>query len=171
MFGKIWFWLLSNNRHGIHSPFVYDFLDRALYARRRPGCDPEQRLLMAAAEHFAPLRVGVSPSGAALAQWLKPRLPEAQWGQPPYDLYIAGRPGEAWENSLSDPEMWHNETVIFVGGLREGTLARQAWKHLCSLPKLRVTLETYRAGLLFFRRQQAPQHFKIRLKSSIFKRS
>lgn len=171
MFGKIWFWLSSRNRHGIHSPFVYDFLDRTLYARRFRGCDPEQRLLLAVSEHFAPRKVGASPSGAALAQWLRPCLPEAQWGQPPFDLYIAGRPGEELVEMLTDPALWHNESVIFVGGLRGGTRARKAWKQMCSLPQLRVTLETFRAGLLFFRRQQAPQHFKIRLKSSIFKRS
>ncbi len=171
MFEKIGFWLQSHNRHGIHSPFVYDFLDRTLYARKRPGCTPEQRLLLAAAEHFGPTRVGASPCGAALADWLGGHLPEGICGQPPYDLYIAGRPGEELEKRLNDPEWWHNDSVVFVGGLRGGTNAHQAWKRLCGLPRLRVTLETYHAGLLFFRRQQAPQHFRIRLKSSIFNRS
>lgn len=171
MFEKIGFWLRSRNRHGIHSPFVYGFLDRTLYARKRPGCTPEQRLLLAAAEHFGPTRVGVSPCGSALADWLRPHLPGRIWGQPPYDLYIAGRPGEGLEKCLNDPKWWHNDSVVFVGGLRGGKKARLAWERLCSLPQLPVTLETYRAGLLFFRRQQAPQHFRIRLKSSNFKRS
>lgn len=172
MFGKVWFWLRSRNRHGIHSPFIYAFLDRTLYARKRPRCTPQQQLLLAVSEHFKPGRVGVSPAGAALADWLRPHLPGAQWGQPPFDLFIAGHPGEdCLEAQLADPARWHNESVIFVSGLREGARARQAWKRLCALPQLRVTLETYRAGVLFFRRQQAPQHFRIRLKSSIFKRS
>ena len=171
MFEKIGFWLRSRNRHGIHSPFVYGFLDHTLYARECPGCTPEQRLLLAAALHFGPRRIGVGPGGNALADWLRPYLPEGAWGEPPYDLYIAGRPGEELEKTLNEPAFWHNESVIFVGGLREGSHARGAWQRLCCLPQLRVTLETYRAGLLFFRRQQARQHFRIRLKSSIFKRS
>lgn len=171
MSSALWFWFRSRNRHGVHSPFVYDFLERSLYARKRPGCSPEQQLLLAASEHFAPVRVGASPSASDWAGWLKPHLPEALWGSPPYDLYIADRPGTELESQLADHSLWHNESVIFVGGLRSGTEARRAWKRLCALPRLRVSLETYRAGLLFFRRQQAPQHFKIRLKSSTFKGS
>ena len=171
MFEKIGFWLRSQNRHGIHSPFVYGFLDRTLYARKRPGCTPEQQLLLAAAEHFAPTRVGSTSCGAVLAGWLGEKQPQAHGGQPPYDLFMASQPGEELEALLNDPALWHNDSVVFVGGLREGDQARQAWQRLCSLPQVRVTLETYRAGLLFFRPQQAPQHFRIRLKSSIFKRS
>ncbi len=166
---KLGFWWQARNRHGVHSPFVYGFLERSLYARKRPGCSPEQQLLLAAAEHFAPLRVGFTPSAADRADWLKTRLPDARWGLPPYDLFIADCPGTELEAQLADHSKWHNESVIFVGGLRTGPSARRAWKKLCLMPRLRVILETYRAGLLFFRSQQAPQHFKIRLKSSIFR--
>ncbi len=171
MLSALWFWFGARNRHGIHSPFVYAFLERTLYARRRRGCNPEQQLLLAACEHFGPKRVGVAASAAGLGAWLKPALPLASWGSRPFDLYIAGCPGPELEARLADPALWHNDSVLFVGGLRSGPEARRSWKRLCALPQLRVSLETYRAGLLFFRSQQAPQHFKIRLKSSIFKRS
>lgn len=169
MFSALRFWFSARNRHGVHSPFIYDFLERTLYARGRPGNNPEQQLLLAACEHFGPKRVGYAPSAYAWAARLKPALPEARWGTPPFDLFIADCPGPELEASLADPALWHNDSVVFVGGLRGGPESRNAWKRLCARPELRVSLETYRAGLLFFRSQQAPQHFKIRLKSAIFR--
>lgn len=166
---KLGFWWQARNRHGVHSPFVYGFLDRTLYARRRRACTREQHLLLAACEHFTPKRVAVAASAAELGAWITPHLPDALWNAPPFDFYIAGCPCPELEAALTDRALWHNESVVFVGGLRGTPEARQGWKRLCALPQLRVILETYRAGLLFFRSQQAPQHFKIRLKSSIFR--
>ena len=132
MIGRFLFNLHARNRHGIHSPFIYGFLDRSLYHPENREGSPNERLLRAARTHFGP----------DLLLWDPAEIPFGE--------------------SLSGPGGPRNDTVVYAGGIRRGG-NRRAWSEACAHPGVRVILETYDAGLLFFRREQAPQHFKIRI--------
>lgn len=155
---KRWLFNLgARNRHGIHSPFVFQFLDQALYTPRHRSGPRSQRLLGAALAHFAPKRVGVMhPEGEVCRQVASLTLP-------PYDAYLAETPDPGLADLIRDFALWNPDAFVYVGGLDQSRQARAHWKTLCNLPQVRVCLETFSAGLLFFRPQQAPQHFKIRI--------
>ena len=156
------FWLRAKSRHGIHSPFIYRFLDEGLYRRDLRHLHPDQRLLLAALDHFGPVRLGAAPPEGRLATWLATQRPDRPGGQPPFDLFIFESPTHGLVGALDRPGWWHNDTVVFVGNLRSHKGSRQKWLEAARKAPVTVVLETCTSGLLFFRRQQARQHFRIR---------
>ncbi len=157
------FWWKARNRHGIHSPFVYRFLDEGLYRKELKALPPQKRLLMAAADHFHPGRVGACHEEGFLAAWLRKERNGLEWNNPPFDLYLCEAPERQLLSFLNTPKLWNNDTIVFVGNLRESPEVHEIWREATRHPAVRVVLETYDAGLLFFRTQQARQHFRIRI--------
>lgn len=162
MIQKLLFRLQAKTRHGTHSPFVYAFLEDTLYAKKNSGLSGDLRLLQATVEHFKPGTIGTS-TDSGLLHWLKERHPSLRWEGPPFDLILFEKPGEDLLEFATKKELWHNESIVFVSGIRESELQRGFWKRACEIPEYRIQLETYASGLLFFRAEQAPEHFKIRI--------
>jgi hypothetical protein len=163
MLKKWMFWWKAKNRHGIHSPFIYNFLDQGLYRRDLRSFSPARRLLLAAVDHFQPEQVGSFPEDNPTAQWLREVRKGLRWGAAPFDLMVFESPGNALKHELAKEEDHHNDTVVYVGNLRKDRESLACWEEVLRSGKCRVALETYDAGLLFFRQQQAAQHFRIRI--------
>lgn len=161
--GKWNFWWKARNRHGVHSPFIYSFLDKGLYRRDLKKLPPQERLLMAAADHFGSRKAMACDPRSGMAEWLKSKRHGIRWEGPPTDLFICDSPGEGLLSFLDRAELWGNDTVVFVGNLRSNSQNYGYWVRATRHPAVRVILETYPAGLLFFRAQQARQHFRIRI--------
>lgn len=161
LLNRFLFYLRARNRHGTHSPFIYAFLDQTLYAKVHSG-DAEERLLLAAVEHFKPKSLGYlepqSPSGSRPGKDLA-----GGKSQPPYDLGIGRVPGPELLSWIENKALWHSGSLIYVGGVRKNRKTYEYWKQACRAQGIRLSLETYHAGLLFFRPEQASEHFKIRL--------
>lgn len=185
LLNRLMFFLKARTRHGTHSPFIYAFLDRTLYAKKHSR-NPGERLLLAAFEHFKPKSVGTftasfeldTDSGikAASGKGATPGNESAtQQGantgkdlaraetNPPYDLGIVKTPGPGLQSWLEDEALWHSDSLIYVGGIRKDRKSYGFWEQAIQAKGIRLRLETYHAGLLFFRPEQAPEHFKIRL--------
>ncbi len=81
---------------------------------------------------------------------------------PPFDLVVFDRPSPEVGEILSDPGQWHNDSVVYLGNLRGSASAYAMWEQISLHPSIRVVVESYWEGLLFFRKEQAKQHFKIR---------
>lgn len=163
MLNKCVFWWKSSSRHGIHSPFIYQFLDQGLYRKDLGRLPSQKRLLLAAADYFKPGRVCTSNPESGLAGWLGKTRPSLFCDETPYDFYLFDTPEKNLSVVLGQPELWHNNSVVFVGNIRSNRAAYLRWQDATRILPVRVILETYPAGLLFFRRQQARQHFKIRI--------
>ena len=157
------FWRKARNRHGVHSPFVYRFLDEGLYRRDLRKFPPQKRLLIAAADHFGPHKAIACDPQSPMAEWLRSERPGIRWEGPPTGLFICDSPGEELLAFLDKPELWENDTVVFVGDLRKNRNSIAYWDRATGHSAVRVILETYPAGLLLFRTQQAPEHFRIRI--------
>ena len=57
----------------------------------------------------------------------------------------------------------HNDTVFIFDDIHWSSGMETAWKEIKAHPEVRVTIDTFFLGLVFFRREQAKQHFTIRL--------
>lgn len=163
IFDRLRFWLKARNRHGIHSPFVYRFLDTSLYRKDLRSLPPQKRLLIAAVDHFGIRSAHSEEPQGGLTTWLKNERPGILWGAPPYDLLLCESPCQALAFTPGDTDLLHNDSVVFLGNLRKDAGTQDNWKEMTRKPQFPVILETYGAGLLFARKQQAPQHFRIRI--------
>ena len=62
---------------------------------------------------------------------------------------------------LKDEEV-HNQTVIFVEDIHKNEDSEKAWEQLKNDDNINVSIDLFYCGLLFFRKEQAKEHFKIR---------
>lgn len=83
-----------------------------------------------------------------------------------YDLiYIDGNhskaPTLAYFNSLL-PNI-HNDSVIVIDDIHWSAEMEAAWSVIVAHPRVTVSIDTYKWGIVFFRKQQLKQHFNIRV--------
>lgn len=57
----------------------------------------------------------------------------------------------------------HNDSVWIFDDIHWSTDMEEAWKTIKNHPKVRVTIDTFQWGLVFFREEQAKEHFVIRV--------
>ncbi|MCP9198333.1 class I SAM-dependent methyltransferase [Gramella sp. GC03-9] len=57
----------------------------------------------------------------------------------------------------------HNDSVFIFDDIHWSPEMEEAWEIIKKHPEVRVTIDTYQWGLVFFRKEQARQHFKIRV--------
>lgn len=57
----------------------------------------------------------------------------------------------------------HNDSVFIFDDIHLSVEMEEAWKKIKQDAKVRVTIDTFYFGLVFFRKEQAKQHFIIRL--------
>ena len=56
----------------------------------------------------------------------------------------------------------HNNSVMILDDIHWSAQMEKAWNQIKAHPKVTVSIDTYKWGLLFFRKEQAKQHFIIR---------
>ncbi|WP_231919749.1 O-methyltransferase [Salegentibacter salegens] len=57
----------------------------------------------------------------------------------------------------------HNDSVFVLDDIHWSPGMEAAWEEIKAHPEVRVTIDTFFLGLVFFRKEQSKQHFKIRL--------
>lgn len=57
----------------------------------------------------------------------------------------------------------HNDSVFIFDDIHWSPGMEEAWEEIKKHPEVQVTIDTFYLGLVFFRKEQARQHFKIRL--------
>lgn len=57
----------------------------------------------------------------------------------------------------------HNDSVFIFDDIHWSKGMEEAWEEIISLPEVRVSIDTFQWGLVFFRKEQAKQHFRIRV--------
>ncbi|WP_324721913.1 O-methyltransferase [Salinimicrobium sp. HB62] len=97
---------------------------------------------------------------------LQLKTPNSQLPTPNYDLvYIDGNHQK--EATLSYFEKLlptiHNDSVIIFDDIHWSKGMEEAWEEIKAHPKVRVSIDTFHWGLVFFRREQEKEHFVIRV--------
>jgi hypothetical protein len=156
--------LRSTNEHGVHSPFVFELVTQGFY-------DRTHRSLHAAAKSIPQFSALSSRYRKALNNGLHHLFPETT----PRTGVVSGRetPGLGSEDLLcldltrdhNLPELSEllknlgNDCCVLV--LKKGDDAY--WEALKSEPVIHLTVDCFRFGLAFKRKQQAKENFTIRL--------
>jgi len=155
----ICYYLTATNKHGIHSPFVFQLLTEVIqtkrfyYNRSKKHSALTSRLL----SHFKPKNI-VEIGSYNLSE--KSMIYHQDFQNIKEDLidfiYIQKATTETLIKAL---KYMHNDSVLVLNNIHQ---TKEEWKFLQSHSKVNVSINLFYIGLIFLREQQEEQHFTIR---------
>lgn len=151
------FLVTSVNQHGVHSPFVYQLVTKCLYAKKLSASisspsflqntnKKQDTILQKLNRYFLP------------KTW-KNATSKKQFNS--YDFILFEVPNvEVFKNQIP---LATNNSVFIVKNIYQNKKANQHWNKIINLNKVTVSIDTFYLGIVFFRKEQAKQHFTIRV--------
>ena len=153
------FLLRATNQHGVHSPFVYKYITQCLYKKttvKEPKCII---VLFKSIPYFNVHNTSVSDKNTRLVQKIAEQFPNLMFEQAPFDLIYLEKPSQ----SFLDNKNIHNDTIVILNNIHQTKTNTAIWKNIILSTQLSVTIDLYNCGIVFFRKEQAKEHFKIRI--------
>lgn len=158
---RIKFLLSATNQHGVHSPFIYNFITKGLYRKGTKNFSVTENVLVKSMAYFSGQNIRIIKGSNELKAQLDSVFKNLRYDSPPYDIIYTNIQNKPFKGI--DTEYRHNETVLIVTGIYESKENLSLWKEILKLEEVRVTIDVYHCGLVFFRREQVKEHFKIRI--------
>ena len=155
------FYFQATNQHGVHSPFVYDYVTKCLYKKSDLRLPVSLKILVKSLDYFDCTTVGLFHEKTDTEEKIKNVCPDISFTLIKSDaLYTAI---ENLEFEDIKPSQLQNDTVLVVNSIHRSALNFKKWEVLKGLPQVSVTLDLFYCGVVFFRKEQVSEHFKIRI--------
>lgn len=106
------------------------------------------------------IHIGDRPS---LRERLVETDPLVQFDKDPLDLILLESLGVPGFHTLLSTGRLHNDSMILIDGIHASPPNLQLWNSLIALPQISVSVDLYHCGILFIRREQQKEHFKVRI--------
>lgn len=160
LISRFLFLLKSTDQHGVHSPFVFDFVTKGLYQKRRINSlfsdffanekltKKEQIILQKTGAYFNIQTIHTS------IKELENNLNK------PYNLLYISNINLFNINKLVIDT---SKIIVIFHNIHANQQNHQKWESNCKNKEVSVSIDLFYFGLLFFRKAQAKEHFKIRV--------
>lgn len=160
------FLFTSKNQHGVHSPFIYNYITQCLYRRSPINLHKVRSLsvLFRNVAYFNAKNLWVVPQSQEIQRLLQDRFPETRFNALPADLIYVHQLKDMppFANFMASGQV-HNDTVLLINDIHKDREHLRKWQALINSEQIRVSVDMFYCGALFLRKEQAKQHFKIRI--------
>lgn len=152
--------LTATNQHGVHSPFVYDYLTKCIYKRQSRKTSKSVNVLFKSIPYFKVKSIQVLPKDSTIKNQLQ-QFSGLQLNQnPPFDFIYLQNPSEI---EKINPNQLHNDSVILVNDIHKNKINHRSWEALKNRNEYTVSIDFFYCGILCVRREQVKEHFRIRI--------
>lgn len=153
--------LTATNQHGVHSPFVYSYVTQCLYTKPGFGGAKTVAVLLKTIAFFKIQTIEITPGNVDIEKRIRKEFNLNVGLKKCYDLIYIDGPSSM---ELSDYEhRVHNDSMLLINNIHATKDATESWNSLKQNAKVTVSIDLFHCGLLFFRKEQAKEHFKIRI--------
>ena len=164
LFAFIKFRLSSRNQHGVHSPFVYRFITKCLYAAPHFTRSKSHNILLKTIAYFELDQVQLVPPNIAVEKEISKYLKGVSFTNTSNELIFIDRlEKETIDEYIVNNDNIANDTIVFVNKISQTKDTHKFWESIKELKQVKVTLDLFYCGLVFFRKEQVKEHFKIRI--------
>lgn len=155
------FILSATNQHGVHSPFVYDFITKCLYQKTERKLPVTEEVLLKSIAYFNYKNIGLVNDSTTFKQQINTLGKGISFTKMPFDLIYADESSAHFKKIAKN--QIHNDSMLLIKGIYRTKKDTMNWKELKQLNQARVTIDLFHCGIVFFRKEQAKEHFKIRI--------
>ena len=160
VFRYIFYYLISKNKYGVHSPFVFQLLIHAIQSKKVFYLNRNKKnreLIFRLLSHLKPksiLEIGNDELCKKSIiyyqdfQNVKNELIDF--------IYIQKSNEELLKKAI---KYMHNESILVLNNIHQN---KQEWNLLKNHSKVNVSINLFHIGLVFLRKQQEEEHFTIR---------
>lgn len=149
----------STNEHGVHSPFIFDYVTKCLYGKSLFRKNKSLDVILKTLEYFRQEKLGVFNKSRTLDQLkdilISPSIERINYFDHPSDKRLI-------ELLTSEAEI-KNDCILIVDKIYKNKDCKSFWNWIKNNHKVTVTVDLYYCGVVFFRKEQAKEHFKIRI--------
>lgn len=153
--------ITATNQHGVHSPFVYNFVTQCLYTRPKFKGAKIDNVVLKAIPYFSIEKFKISSKDDNLKQSIQNQFGLKVLHESPYDMLYFDNPVEKVLSTYADKI--HNDSMIFFGNIHKNSANTSLWYILRSHKTVTVSIDMFYIGVLFFRKEQVKEDFKIRI--------
>ncbi len=156
------FLLKSTNQHGVHSPFVFSFVTKCLYTKKRLHAQKSINILLKSINYFDLRHIQVSDN-PELESALLNSYPKLKVNEVTTDILFINDLNQNTVSHILSNKTLHNDSMILMDGIHSNKEKENLWERLIHVPNIRVSLDMYYCGVLFLRKEQEKEHFTIRI--------
>ncbi|WP_330096707.1 hypothetical protein [Flagellimonas taeanensis] len=162
MFSYVKFLFKSTNAHGVHSPFVFQYVTQCLYVRKRFHRDKSINILLKSIAYFKANNIHLTHN-VPVQKIVSHVFPNAHFETEPSDIIYTDLLDTARFEELLSKGKLHNDSMVLMKGIHQNEKKIEAWKTLIASPKITVSIDMFHCGAIFIRKEQVKEHFTIRI--------
>jgi len=153
----------STNQHGVHSPFVYQYLTKCLYKSSGYKGSRVHRVLLKSIPYLHVKSLLVRSNTQEVEKLLYRAYPELDFEPDCADMIYVGSDQFLQINASWLHDHCHLQSMILLEDIHRSRETSKKWQSLCEKTWVTVSIDFYFGGIIFLRTEQVKQHFRIRI--------
>ena len=153
------FLIKSTNQHGVHSPFVYNFVTKGLYTKEiknnsiigyselKKLSKKEQKVFSKIVAYFKINQLYFDVTSSNTSEDKEYKI-----------IYL----NTIDKIQSSELNTFNTKDILIIHGIHQQKKTALKWQEIIKSKDAKVTIDLFYFGLIFFRKEQVKEHFNIR---------